>query len=100
MCSENKVEPEVLHSSVQQIHSLQEFHTTRMESKNTQWLMITASSILQHSCLLSIELEHTRHNLFFKQLELPNNSSSGMLYHYLSLCVYGYFQTNIADFRD
>ena len=30
-CSENKVEPEVLHSSVQQIHSLQEFHTTRME---------------------------------------------------------------------
>ena len=83
-CSENKVEPEVLHSSVQQIHSLQEFHTTRMESKTTQWHMITASSILQHSCLLNIELEHTRHNLFFKQLELPNNVSFGMLQHYLS----------------
>ena len=83
-CSENKVEPEVLHSSVQQIHSLQEFHTTRMESKNTHWLMITASSILQYSCLLNIELEHARHNFFFKQLELPNNFSFGMLYYYLS----------------
>ena len=83
-CSENKVEPEVLHSSVQQIHSLQEFHTTRMESKHTRLFTITASSILQHSCLLNIELEHTRHNLVFKQFELSNNFSFGMLYHYLS----------------
>ena len=77
-CSENEVEPEVLHSSVQQIHFLQEFYTTRTESKNILWLMITASSILQHSCLLNNELEHTRHNLVFKQLELPNNFSFGM----------------------
>ena len=49
-CSENEVELEVPHSSAQQIHSLQEFHTTRKESKNTQWLMITALTILQHSC--------------------------------------------------
>ena len=41
--------------------------------------MITASCILQHS-----ELEHTSYNLIFKQLELPNNFSFGMLYHYLS----------------
>ena len=71
-CSENEVEPELLYSSVQQIHFLQEFYATRTESKNTLWLMITASSILQHSCPLNNELEHTKHNLVFKQLELPN----------------------------
>ena len=85
-CSENEVEPEVLHSSV---NKYTPHKNSTQQGKNQKilggsWFWWCGSSILQHLWLLNIELEHTRHNLIFKQLEsVPNNFSSGMLCHYL-----------------
>ena len=59
-CSENEVEPEVLHSGVQQIHSLQEFHTTKMESKKildaqgVHSLVMGCSTQIDHPVILRV----------------------------------------------
>ena len=41
----NEVGPGVLRSRVQQTRTLQEFHTTKSESRNSQWLMLCAFGI-------------------------------------------------------
>ena len=81
-CSENEVEHEVLHSSVNKYAPCK--NSTQGRNRN---ILGGLDYCFQHFAtfmFINIELEHTRHNLIFKQLEsVPNNFSFGMFYHYL-----------------
>ena len=52
-CFANEFEPGVLHSSVQQTRTPQEFNTIRTELRNSQWLMLCALGI----CVVSVFIE-------------------------------------------
>ena len=52
----------------------------KTESRNSQWLILSALSILQRLCLLNIEVEDSRSDLVFRQPKLHNNFILGMLF--------------------
>ena len=77
---ENKVGPGVLQSNVQQYTICKSFTKQGQNRHIISCTWFVTLVFLQHSCLLSAGLEHSRSNLVFKQPRLHNNLIFGMLY--------------------
>ena len=86
---------------VQQRHTLHQLNTTRTESRNSWWRIAWCFWHFFNTCVqLMLNWSTSDSISFSRQPKLCNNFILRMLYCCLISCVYGYFTTNAADFRD